>query len=198
MESARPVALVGLSSDLEWAVRARFEVVGCAVDAFPASIISSTEDQGISTVIDGPFDVLVAGDELFPVATDDSDKAVALGVRRAFLCIKAVLRGMVRRRFGRIVLLAPSLNTQENTQASTRLALLGLTKSVAREVGSRGITANMVAPGFLEGSDAPISPYVAAGRRGTFQDVAEVIAFAANDVSAYLNGQILPVDGGLS
>ena len=165
----------------------------------------------------GGVDILVnnAGitrDSLLVRMTDEQwDEVVATNLRGAFLCTRAVLRHMVRQRFGRIInissVVALTGNVGQANYAAAKAGLIGLTRSVAREVATRGITANAVTPGFIntrmveaipEDTRALIRGLIPMSRFGEPSDVAALVAFLASDDAGYITGQSLSVDGGLS
>ena len=142
---------------------------------------------------------------------EDWDKVIAVNLKGAFLCIKAVSRGMMKARHGRIVSVSSVIGlgggAGQANYAASKAGLIGLTKSVAKELGSRGITCNSVAPGFIETDmtgDLPaefrefVQRRAPAGRLGTPADIAPAVAFLCSDGAAYITGQTLVVDGGLT
>lgn len=161
----------------------------------------------------GGVDVLVnnAGVTADGLVLSMRDEALALTLQvnlvAAFGLCRVALRGMLRRHGGRIVNVTSVVglhgNAGQANYAASKAGLIGLTKSLAREVGKRGITVNAVAPGFIEtamteGLDA--ADYLArvpAGRLGSPDEVAAVIAFLCTDAAAYVNGAVVQVDGGL-
>jgi 3-oxoacyl-[acyl-carrier protein] reductase len=145
------------------------------------------------------------------LALSMSDESFAtpfqVNVAAAFTLTRAALRPMLKRRSGRIVNVSSVVGLHGNAgqvnYAASKAALIGMTKTLAREVGKRGITVNAVAPGFIETAmtadvdTADLLSRIPAGRLGQPQEVAAVIAFLCSDAAAYVNGAVLQVDGGL-
>ncbi len=138
------------------------------------------------------------------------DQVMAVNLRGTFNCTKAVLRTMVRARYGRIVNMASVVgdmgNAGQAAYAAAKAGIVGFTKSTAREVASRNITVNAVAPGFIETEmvarlpDAIRTEYlkvIPVGRLGTAAEVADVVAFLVRPESGYMTGQVIGVNGGL-
>jgi 3-oxoacyl-[acyl-carrier protein] reductase len=144
------------------------------------------------------------------LSEEDWDRVLDTDLKGAFLTIKAALRPMMRQRWGRIVNIASVVaytgNAGQASYASAKAGLLGLTKSVAREIATRGITANVVAPGLIdtamtESLSEEIRSWmlsqVPMSRPGSPQDVAAAVAFLASDEAGYISGQVINVDGGM-
>ena len=141
---------------------------------------------------------------------DDWNAVIDANLRGAFGTIRAASRGMMKRRWGRIINIASVVgltgNKGQTNYAASKAGLIGLTKSVAKEYATRGILANVVAPGFVETEmTAAMTPEAREGmsrqipleRLGTPGDIAGVVTFLASDHAAYITGQVLVVDGGL-
>ena len=170
------------------------------------------------TILDttGRIDVLVnnAGitrDGLLPRMKEaDWDDVIAVNLKGAFNCTKAVSRPMMKQKSGRIInitsIAGVSGNPGQANYSAAKAGMIGLTKSTARELASRGITANAIAPGFIETAmSANLAPaqrdaimaQIPAGRPGSPEDVAGVAFFLASDAAAYITGQVIHVNGGL-
>lgn len=203
------------------------EEVVAAIAAAGGRAIAVAADVGeADSVVDM---VARVGDELGPVSilvnnagiTDDNlvvrmkseawDRVIQTNLTSAYLCTKAVLRGMLKARWGRIINVTSvsglSGNPGQANYAAAKAGLVGLTKSVAKEVGSRGITVNAVAPGFIdtdmteqlgETVREAVLPAITVGRFGTPEEVAAAVGYLASEAAGYVTGQVLVVDGGLA
>lgn len=141
---------------------------------------------------------------------DEFDAVVRTNLKGTYLCTRAVLRGMVRARWGRIVNVSSVVgligNAGQANYAASKAGIIGFTKSVAREVAPRGITVNAVAPGYVETEltaglpeqvKDQIRSQTPAGRIGEPEEIAEVVAFLAGEGASYVTGQTIAVDGGM-
>jgi 3-oxoacyl-[acyl-carrier protein] reductase len=141
---------------------------------------------------------------------DDWDAVQNANLRGAFAAIRAVSRGMMKKRAGRIINIASIVgligNKGQANYAASKAGLIALTKSVAKELGSRNILVNAVAPGFIETemtaamtpeARAALGQQIALERLGSVQDVAAMVAFLASDLASYITGQVFVVDGGM-
>jgi len=147
---------------------------------------------------------------LLRMATEDWDQVMNVDLKGAFLCTKFVMPYLLKRRRGRIVNISSvvglSGNPGQANYAAAKAGLIGFTKSVAREVASRNITVNALAPGFIttdmvkdlsEETQSQILSRIPMARFGTAEDVAEAVAFLCSDGAGYITGQVLTIDGGL-
>ena len=145
------------------------------------------------------------------LSEEDFDKVLDTNLKGAFFCCKAAARPMMKQRFGRIINLTSVVglrgNPGQTNYSASKAGLIGLTKSLAKELASRGITANAVAPGFIdtdmtrampEAAKAAMNGTIPLGRPGQPEEVARAVAFFASEESGYITGQVLCVDGGMA
>lgn len=147
---------------------------------------------------------------LMRMKTDDWTQVLQTNLQSCFYCSKAVLRPMMRQKWGRIINITSVVGLAgqagQTNYAAAKAGLIGFTKSLAKEVGSRGITVNAVAPGFVPTTmteDLPedmikqIVDNTPLGRMGSPEDIAAAVAFLASEQASFITGQVLSVDGGL-
>ena len=180
--------------------------------------VENEVDAAVKKIVDGQgkVDILVnnagvtSDTLLIRTKVQDWDQVIGTNLKGTVLCTKAVCRAMIRRRYGRIVNLSSVVgqtgNAGQSIYAATKAGIVGFTKSVARELASRGITVNAVAPGFIETEmTANLSPQlqeeflrsIPLGRFGTSEEVAQLVVFLTGPGAAYITGQVMNVNGGL-
>jgi len=169
----------------------------------------STQHGGIGILVNNAG---VTRDRLMMQMSDDEyDIVMNVNLRAAFMATRAALRPMIRNKFGRIISISSVAGVfgqaGSANYAASKAGLIGMTKSVVREVAKKGITANCVAPGFIATEMTSVLPdivkeaalaIIPAKKMGTPEDVAKAVAFLASDDSGYINGQVLQVDGGMA
>jgi 3-oxoacyl-[acyl-carrier protein] reductase len=215
-ESGARVAVVG--RDLERAKEAASAVgnnaMGFAADVGDTAAVAKLVEDVEKAF--GSIDILVnnAGitrDNLvMRLKDDDWDAVQNANLRGAFAAIRAVSRGMMKKRSGRIINIASIVgligNKGQANYAASKAGLIALTKSVAKELGSRNILVNAVAPGFIETemtaamtkeAREALGQQIALERLGSVQDVAAMVAFLSSDLASYITGQVFIVDGGM-
>jgi 3-oxoacyl-[acyl-carrier protein] reductase len=165
----------------------------------------------------GPIEVLVnnAGITrdglLLRMSADDFDAVIETNLRSVFLCSKAVLRSMMRAKWGRIITIGSVSgvygNAGQANYSAAKAGLMGFSRSLAKEIGSRGITVNVVAPGFIVsdmtaelGDDAMkrATQQISLGRLGRPEEVASAVGYLASDDAGYITGHTLVIDGGMA
>lgn len=197
-------------------------IVSSGGEALSIAANVSKEDQAESLIKEvvgrwGTLDMLVnnAGvtrDKLLlRMSAEEWDEVINVNLRGAYLCTRFALPLMVKKRSGRIVnmssVIGVSGNAGQANYAASKAGLIGFTKAIAREVASRSITVNAVAPGYIitsmvdelsEEIQKAILARIPMSRFGTTQDVAEVVAFLCSDAAGYVTGQVIGIDGGLA
>jgi 3-oxoacyl-[acyl-carrier protein] reductase len=218
-QGARVVVNHRASAEGAEAVAAGIREHGGEAMVIQADVSDNTEAQRlIKTTIDawGDLHILVnnAGTTrdmvIMMMKEDDWDVVIRTNLNSAFFCSKAAVRHMMRRRYGRIANITSVVGlagqSGQTNYAASKAGIIGFTKSLAKEVGSRGITVNAVAPGFIptgltdvltEEQRAAAIQMTPLGRFGGIEDVANAVAFLASDDACFITGQVLSVDGGL-
>jgi 3-oxoacyl-[acyl-carrier protein] reductase len=198
----------------EIAAAAGRRVIGCQVDVAKSASAKKLIEYAIEQL--GRVDILVnnAGitrdNLLMRISDEDWDAVLNVNLRGAFNCCKAVARPMMKQRYGRIVNITSVVglagNAGQANYAASKAGLIGLTKSLAKELGPRNITVNAVAPGFVATVLTDVLPpevkeaalkMTPLGRHGTPEDIAQAVAFLVSDDAAFITGQVLAVDGGM-
>ena len=195
------------------------EAVGGGALGFGADVADPASVTALVAGVEAAFgqiDILVnnAGltrdNILFRIKDEDWDTVLDANLRGAFIAIRTASRGMIKRRWGRIINIASIVgltgNKGQANYAASKAGLIGLTKSVAKELGSRNVLVNAVAPGFIDTdmtaamtpeARAALSGQIPLERLGSPADVAGVVCFLASEHAAYITGQTLVVDGGM-
>lgn len=224
LDLAREGAIVAInyqnSADAAQSLVEEIAALGGEAQAWQADV--SKLDQAVALVDNvlekwGHLDILVnnAGITrdtlLLRMKEEDWDRVLEVNLKGYFNCCKAAVRSMTRARQGRIINISSVVGIRGNAgqvnYAAAKAGVIGLTKSLAREVGSRSITVNAVAPGFIttdmtkdlpEDIRAEMLKSIALGRLGDAEDVAGLVVFLAGPKAAYITGQVIAVDGGMS
>lgn len=210
------VAIVGRDQGKAAAVAAE---LGRGAEGFACDVSDPASVTALVEAVEkafGSVDILVnnAGltrdNLLMRIKDDDWDAVLDANLRGAFVAIRAASRGMMKRRWGRIINMASVVgligNKGQANYAASKAGLIGLTKSVAKEYASRNILANAIAPGFIETdmtaamtpeARSTLSQQIPLERLGTPADIAGMVAFLASEHAAYITGQVIVIDGGM-
>ncbi|WP_404432663.1 beta-ketoacyl-ACP reductase [Microbacterium lacus] len=232
MSSDRVVLITGGNRGIGRAIAERFVAEGYRVAVTarsgegPSGTLTVRADVTDSAALDaaftqveselGPIEILVANAGitkdtlLLRMTEDDFDSVVATNLGGTFRVVKRASKGMLRARWGRVIMISSVVglygSAGQVNYAASKSALVGFARSLTRELGGRGITANVVAPGFIESDmtaelpenvQAEYKKSIPAGRFATPDEVAGVVTWLASDDSAYISGAVIPVDGGL-
>ena len=197
------------------AADAGFSVITKSVDITKTELLTevleslSKEYGGIAILVNNAG---ITRDKLMMQMEDaDFDILMSVNLRAAFMATRTALRPMIRNKFGRIISMSSVAGVMGQAgsanYAASKAGLIGMTKSIVREVAKKNITANCIAPGFIVTEMTDVLPDVVkeaarqlipARRFGTIEDVAKAIAFLASDDAGYINGQVICVDGGMA
>jgi 3-oxoacyl-[acyl-carrier protein] reductase len=186
----------------------------CSADVSSAADVAWLVEATISAY--NRIDILVnnagiARDQLLlRMSEEDWDKVIDVDLKSVFLCTKAVMRYMLKARWGRVISLSSIAglvgNPGQANYSSAKAGIIGFTRTVAREVGSHGVTVNAIAPGFIETDMTKqikeeqrqeIKKHIPLDRFGTPDDVAEAVVFLASEEAGYITGQVLSINGGM-
>lgn len=175
-------------------------------------------EQAVKKIVDGhnKIDILVnnagvtADNLLMRISAVDWEQVIGTNLKGTILCTKVVSRHMIRQRFGRILNMSSVAgqtgNAGQSLYAASKAGIIGFTKTIARELASRNVTANVIAPGFIETDmTAKLSEQqreksvqlIPLGRFGTCQEVADMVVFLAGEKAGYITGQVFSINGGL-
>ena len=207
-------------SDAAEQVVAEIGDMGGTAAAFQADVSKRDEVERLFSEVEAAFgrpEILInnagitADDLLLRLDEDAWDRVMDVNLKSAYLCSKTALRGMLRARWGRVISIGSVAgvhgNPGQTNYAASKAGLIGFSKSLAKEVGSRGITVNVVAPGFIETDltealDEAVVEMVRAGtslrRLGRPEEISSAVGYLASDQASYITGQVLLVDGGLA
>ena len=217
-DGANVAVIYAGSADKAEAVVNEITALGVNAKAYRCNVADSAAvNETVKAVTNdlGKIDILVnnAGITrdglMLRMKDEDFDAVLDTNLKGAFNMIRACYSGFIRKKSGRIINISSVSgimgNAGQATYSASKAGVIGLTKSVARELASRGITCNAVAPGFIQtdmtenlGDNNPLLNSIPLGRMGKPEDIAAAVAFLASDSAAYITGEVLKVDGGLA
>lgn len=217
-DGANVAVIYAGSADKAEAVVNEITALGVNAKAYRCNVAdSAAANETVKAVTNdlGKIDILVnnAGITrdglMLRMKDEDFDAVLDTNLKGAFNMIRACYSGFIRKKSGRIINISSVSgimgNAGQANYSASKAGVIGLTKSVARELASRGITCNAVAPGFIQtdmtenlGDNNPLLNSIPLGRMGKPEDIAAAVAFLASDSAAYITGEVLKVDGGLA
>ena len=217
-DGANVAVIYAGSADKAEAVVDEITALGVNAKAYRCNVADSAAvNETVKAVTNdlGKIDILVnnAGITrdglMLRMKDEDFDAVLDTNLKGAFNMIRACYSGFIRKKSGRIINISSVSGSMGNAgqanYSASKAGVIGLTKSVARELASRGITCNAVAPGFIQtdmtenlGDNNPLLNSIPLGRMGKPEDIAAAVAFLASDSAAYITGEVLKVDGGLA
>ena len=217
-DGANVAVIYAGSADKAEAVVNEITALGVNAKAYRCNVAASAAvNETVKAVTNdlGKIDILVnnAGITrdglMLRMKDEDFDAVLDTNLKGAFNMIRACYSGFIRKKSGRIINISSVSgimgNAGQANYSASKAGVIGLTKSVARELASRGITCNAVAPGFIQtdmtenlGDNNPLLNSIPLGRMGKPEDIAAAVAFLASDSAAYITGEVLKVDGGLA
>ena len=217
-DGANVAVIYAGSADKAEAVVNEITALGVQAKAYQCNVADSAAvNETVEAVTNdlGKIDILVnnAGITrdglMLRMKDEDFDAVLDTNLKGAFNMIRACYSGFIRKKSGRIINISSVSgimgNAGQANYSASKAGVIGLTKSVARELASRGITCNAVAPGFIQtdmtenlGDNNPLLNSIPLGRMGKPEDIAAAVAFLASDSAAYITGEVLKVDGGLA
>lgn len=217
-DGANVAVIYAGSADKAEAVVNEITALGVQAKAYQCNVADSAAvNETVKAVTNdlGKIDILVnnAGITrdglMLRMKDEDFDAVLDTNLKGAFNMIRACYSGFIRKKSGRIINISSVSgimgNAGQTNYSASKAGVIGLTKSVARELASRGITCNAVAPGFIQtdmtenlGDNNPLLNSIPLGRMGKPEDIAAAVAFLASDSAAYITGEVLKVDGGLA
>jgi len=220
LQQGRPVARVDISEnqlqELEVAARqAGFELLTRCLDITDTPKLTeileklAADHGGIGILVNNAG---ITRDKLMIQMNDeDFDKVISVNLRAAFTATRVAAKSMIRNKFGRIVNISSVAGVMgqagSTNYAASKAGLIGMSKSIAREIGKKNVTANCIAPGFIQTEMTAVLPdmvkkaamdVIPVRRFGTVEDVAKAVAFLTSDEAGYITGQVLCVDGGMA
>ncbi len=213
------VAVCDISEETARQTAAEIEAMGRRSVAVKVDVTAFPQAQEMADkIVDtwGKIDILIANAGItrdglmLKMTEEDWDRVIKVNLTGTFNCVKAVYRTMMKQKSGRIIAISSVIglmgNAGQANYAASKAGVIGLIKSVARELASRGVTANAIAPGYIQTRmtdvlSEEVKDKIRAGipmqKLGTPQDVANTALFLASDLASYVTGQVIPVDGGM-